>query len=211
MIHEPLPQDDLRALWQAERVTAPVPAYDAGAIQAMLRQRSRLTLARLRRQVQREMLLLAVSALASLPALAWPALWPLVSFVWVLALVGLVFYARKYRHLAPEAWPDDDLRQALRRQTHHLRQYLRLYAVISLLLVPALGAAGLIYGLWFGLSQDGLTLGQLSGMDWAWTLAAALAYATLATLLARHVVWRLYGRPYHALCACLEELEALEA
>jgi len=210
MTHEPLPTEDLRALWQAEQMLAPAPTRDAAAIRAMLRQRSESVLERLRRRLRREAWLLALAAGLVLPAFAWPDLRPLVVFVFLLAGVGVLVYVRQLRHLTPTSFAMLDLQAALRQQVDHLRRHLRLYAVITLLLVPVLGTLGVFYGLWVGLLQEGQSLAQLGPWDWAIAIAGALGYAAIAAILSHLVVWRWYVRPYQNLQACLSELEALD-
>ncbi|GAB4404937.1 MAG: hypothetical protein OHK0039_05540 [Bacteroidia bacterium] len=200
-----MPLDDLQTRWAA---TSEPLHHSRATLAAMLRPAVGRRLVRIRRHVGLELgLVLALGCCVGL--LGWLRLLfplPFTLFLLGLALAGIVLYGYKHWQLGHIPADGLDLRQTLQRSVGLLGEYLRLYRILLRVFLPLCIASGLVYGMYAGAAQQGLSLRDLPAGIW---LGAGLIMAAGIVLGRRAGDWylgRLYGDHYAALCTCLDEL-----
>ena len=202
--------DELKHIWQNHTAILLKDDYRTEEdIGKMLRQRSRQALSKINRSIAIEvgiLLLLALGACWQLMQV--DASWHAFASI-LLGFVGLslVFYAWKYRQLNRVGMETANLKEALTRTTQTMAGYMRLYSYAGMIVVPLLGACGVLYGVYVSANEEGTSISDFGLSNWIFIGSVVVIYAGLSILFTRWYVRKLYGVHYDELRNCLVELQ----
>lgn len=202
--------DELKTIWQSHTATLVEHGRRSEAdIGQILRQRSRAALRNINRSIGIEIgLLLLFAVLAGWQLFEEDNSLDLLATI-MLGFIGasMIFYFWKYRRLNRVVIETANLKEALTKTTKTMAGYMKLYYYAGMLLVPGMGAAGVLYGVYVAAEEQGKTLGEISLFAWSLIALVMILYGGLSVLFTRWYIRRLYGVHYDELKACLEELE----
>ncbi|MEM7367114.1 MAG: hypothetical protein AAF587_00865 [Bacteroidota bacterium] len=202
--------DELKTIWQSHTATlVEIGHRSAADIGHMLRQRSRTALSKINRSIGIEIgILLAFALLSVWQLVRQESSLDLLAII-MLCFVGasMIFYSWKYRRLNRISIETSNLKEALSRTTMTMAGYMKLYSYAGMILVPAMGAAGVLYGVHVAAQDNGKTLSELPMSAWGIIVLVMSIYAGLSILFTKWYVRKLYGVHYDELKACLEELQ----
>ena len=197
--------DNLKTIWKEQRT--PAPAGDPGELSMLLQTRSRGPIARMRRNLRVEAILMVVTYIPTIIAyltLFDGRLWMISLFLFAVLCFYAVYYYRKDRLLLRMQCVSCEVRSNLQGQVRALRKYIRFYVWSgTLVILIAMVVAWATF-------RDAM---QAKGLPLHWwfqpiaLLVLILPIATGLFYLNKWYVNKLYGRHAERLRAMLQEME----
>lgn len=194
--------------WRALEAHAANISVDPAELQQTIARKSQHALQKIRRHVLAEVLMTLLPFMGGLIYLAQQPAPPeiFIYLVSAFTLLSTAFYVYKYWLLRPSAYLSLPIRSALERSLRIMRTYQHIYIVSSTLFVPVVAGLGVWVGFFTGAYQDGLSLQDISLLQWGVISLTTILYVIVAVQFFRWYIRKLYGNTIEVLRTNLKEL-----
>ena len=198
--------DELKILWKADSEPDP---FDRDTLRQMLKNRSNSAIAKIRKNIWMEIILLVVMAVGALAWFAFRSL-PVHWIEWVLfALLfptnGLLYWY-KVKVFVQRDEVSQDLVHSLDSYIQKLDAYLSMYKWVMQFLIPLLSIVGILYGFTFALVEDGKGFEDLPWPVFLILAVVTVIYIFMAMRFTKWYIRKLYGNHLEELKTVREEL-----
>lgn len=197
--------DDLKQLWQQQPTEQPA---DTAALQQMLLQRSKGPIARIRRNLTRELWVVMVTYALGVGFYVFvdrSRYWNVALFLVVIALLFVIYYIKKRRLLREMENVSGQVKTTLERQVKVLGSYVRFYFVSGTIGTPLAFLFALL------MVQSRMPLGIPVDLYTGWPFWVGMLLLTVVSyFLNKWYVNKLYGKHVEKLKQLISQLESDE-
>jgi hypothetical protein len=195
--------DDLKQLWQQQPTEQPA---DTAALQQMLLQRSKGPIARIRRNLNRELWAVLVTYILAIGFYVFAdraRYWNVVLLLVCIAVLFILYYIKKRRLLKAMENVSGQVKNTMERQVQLLGKYVRFYFVSGTIGTPLTFFLALI------MVKAGMPQGIVYSEFFTWPLGIGMLVLTVISyFLNKWYVNKLYGKHVEKLKQLISQLES---